>query len=193
MEKYLITATLLDAWKYLFTEYGNMEDFLSTLNREERETTKAQIDGYKFEDWAIENYEPTQNGQYQVKLYKTIKSKYGTEYLLYGRLDCLKNGVVYDYKHTSSYDVGKFFNRCQTSVYLDLVPEAKEMIYIIGTDKPKYIKEMKENGNPYYIFTEKYLREEVKPIDDIISNFEEWLKKMNLWQIYKEKWLSNKE
>lgn len=194
-DKYLITASLLDAWKYLLTnEYAKYEDFLSKLNREEQETTQKQQDGFDFEEWAIENYEPTLNGQYQVKLSKDFKSRTGTEYLLYGRLDCLKNGKVYDYKHSSSYEVGNFFNKCQTSMYLELAPEATEMIYVIGKDKPNYqIKmeeELEDNVIPYNLFEEKYTRSEIEPISEILINFEEWLKTMGLWELYKEKWSS---
>lgn len=181
--EYLITSTLLDAWKYLFTEYGKLEDFLTVLNRKKTETTKAQEEGFIFEDWAIENYEPTLNGQYQVKLSKPIVTK-NAKYLLYGRLDCLKNGKIYDFKHTSSYEMGKFYGRCQTSAYLELVPEASEMVYVIGKDKPAYM----EDGEPYIIYTEEYKRDEIEPIKDIICDFEEWLKSMGLWQTYTEKW-----
>lgn len=198
MEEYLITATLLDSWKYLLTnEYGNLDNFISTLKREKQEQTQSQLDGFEFEDWAVANYEPTKGGQYQVKLSKPVQSSQGTRYLLYGRLDCLKNGRVYDYKHTSNYEVGKFFGRCQTACYLELVPEAKEMVYVIGKDKPAYqLKYEEENGedfDPYTIYTETYTREEVKPIQEEISNFEEWLKTMKLWETYTEHWGSQKE
>lgn len=187
---YLITATLLDAWKYLLTsEYSSMEDFMKVLQREETPTTEAQQNGFEFETWAENNIAETKNGQYQVKLSRELKSRFGTPFLVYGRLDCLKQGKVYDYKFTSSYEVGKFFNRCQTSVYLFLVPEASEMKYIIGTKKSKYqLAENEEKG--YNIYSESYKREEVKPIEEIINQFEEWLKTMDLWKVYIEKWQS---
>lgn len=188
MEKkpHLITASLLNAWKYLLeSEYGTMEKFLETLNRVPQETTKAQADGYQFEDWCIENYEPTLNGQYQVKLSKDINID-GVEFCLYGRLDCLKQGVVYDYKHTSKYEVGKFYGSYQTSMYLELVPEATKMVYVIGTNKPQY--QIEDENETYNIFEEEYTRDECKPIIQVVKQFIEWLKTMGLWQTYLEKW-----
>ena len=54
-----------------------------------REAAKT---GFAFEAWAEENYMPTWGGCYQVKLAKPLG-----DFLIYGRLDCLKAGVVYDY------------------------------------------------------------------------------------------------
>ena len=188
MEKkpHLITASLLNAWKYLLeSEYSTMDSFLEVLNKVSHETTKAQQAGYDFEDWCIENYEPTLNGQYQVKLSKEVTIN-GIEFCLYGRLDCLKQGVVYDYKHTSKYEVGKFFGSYQTSMYLELVPEASKMVYVIGTDKPQY--QVENENDVYNIFEETYTRDECKPIIQVIKQFIEWLKTMGLWQTYLELW-----
>lgn len=190
MEKYLITSSLLDSWQYLLKgQYGNMDDFLSTLKREPHETTKAQQEGFDFEDYMIDNYIPTKNGQYQVKVSKEYTSLNGITYILYGRLDCLKEGVIYDYKHTSKYEVGKFFNRCQTSMYMALVPEAYKMQYIVGINKPQYqIQDI--NDCPYNLYLEDYRRDEIMPIEDIINRFEEWLNLTNLMETYKQYWKS---
>lgn len=190
MEKYLITSSLLDSWQYLLKgQYGNMSDFLSTLKRQPHETTKAQQDGFDFEDYMIENYMPTKNGQYQVKVSKEYTSLNGITYVLYGRLDCLKEGVIYDYKHTNKYEVGKFFNRCQTSMYMELVPEAYKMQYVIGIKKTQYqIQDV--NDCPYNLYLEDYRREEVTPIEDVINRFEEWLNLTNLMETYKQYWIS---
>ena len=188
MEKkpHLITASLLNAWKYLLeNEYSTMDSFMDVLNKVSRETTETQQDGYDFEDWCIENYEPTLNGQYQVKLSKEV-TIYGVQFCLYGRLDCLKQGVVYDYKHTNKYEVGKFFGSYQTSMYLELVPEASKMVYIIGVDKPKY--QMEDDGDIYNIFEETYTRDECKPIEQVVKQFIDWLKTMGLWETYLKKW-----
>lgn len=188
----LITASLLDAWKYLLnSEYGNIDDFLNTLKRVPSETTEAQQKGFDFENWAIENYTPTLNGQYQIKASRNFISRSKTNYLVYGRLDCLKCGKIYDYKHTSKYEVGKFYGKCQTSVYLYLIPEANEMEYIIATTKPNYQLAIdKENGinTIYNIYNEVYQREDVKPIEQIIEDFESWLKNVGLWETYKKYW-----
>ncbi len=86
--------------------------------------------------------------------------------MLYGRLDCLKAGVIYDYKFSSRYEVGKFYNNFQTSMYLELVPEAYKMSYIITkTDK----------FNVDDIYVEEYRREEARPIKLDIDLFMKWI------------------
>lgn len=189
---YLITATLLNAWQYLLTsEKATLENFLITLRREKTESNESESAGYDFETWAEHNYKPTLNGQYQVRLSKPYTSHSGTNYILYGRLDCIKAGKVYDYKHTSKYEVGKFFNKPQTSMYLELVPEATQMTYVIGTDKSKYQQDETDiYDDPYNIYTEDYSRAEITPISRFIEDFEEWLHTMDLWGVYTENWKS---
>lgn len=189
-KRYLITASLLDSWRNLLTnEYASREDFLRVLNREPSPTTEAQEKGYAFEKWAEENYETTKGGVYQIKLSQDFISASKTHYLLYGIVDCIKGGVVYDYKHTGNYEVGNFCDKCQSSMYLQLVPSADRIVYIIGKDKPLY--QLTENNNvPYNLFEEEYLRDNVRNIGDIISDFEEWLKINNLIEVYHEKWLA---
>ena len=66
MERYLMTQSLLSSWLYTFNapeEYGEeaMNDFLSALNREKKETTEAMQNGIDFENLvtAILNGAPT--------------------------------------------------------------------------------------------------------------------------------------
>lgn len=187
-KKYLITPSLLNSWKYaisLENDYGNLEDFKKVLSKEPMEEKEAIITGYKYEEFMINNYEPTKNGCYQVKLSKDIETKTG-KYVLYGRLDCLKAGKIFDYKYTGSYDVGKFYNNYQTLVYFELCPEAKEFEYLICNNYSD--KKALEELNIYH---EIYQREEIKndikiEIDDFIS----WLKENNLYELYCEKWES---
>ena len=186
MSKYLITPSLLNSWKYAIStdnEYGNLEDFKKVLSREPLEETEAIKLGFQFEDFMIKNYEPTKNGCYQVKLSKNIKTKTGT-YVLYGRLDCLKAGKIYDYKHEGSYDVGSFFDSYQHPIYLELCPEASEFEYLICNNY-KDSKELDELN----IYHEIYKREEVKmDINQEIDYFIEWLKTNQLLDLYHEKW-----
>lgn len=187
-KKYLITPSLLNSWKYAISpnnEYGNLEDFKKVLSREPQETTEAQQLGYDFEDYMIKNYEPTKNGCYQVKLYKDITTKTGT-YVLYGRVDCLKAGKIYDYKHTSTYDVGKFYDNYQTPIYLELEPNANEIEYLVCNNykKGKVLEELN-------IFREIYKRSEIKiDIKQEIDYFISWLKANDLYNLYLEKWKS---
>lgn len=185
-KKYLITASLLDAWKYLLNnEQSDFDAFLRVLRREPSETNIYQEQGFKFEKWAEENYPETQHGEYQVKLYKDIRVN-NTNYLLYGIVDCIKGGIVYDYKHTNKYDVGKFYDKAQTSMYLELVPQAAAFKYIIAIDTPNYI----DSSEPYIIYTESYTRNEIPKIQNIIRNFESWLIQTNLINEYKKYWES---
>lgn len=187
-KKYLITPSLLNSWKYaisLENEYGNLEDFKKVLSRVPMESTEAIETGYKYEDYMIENYEPTKNGCYQVKLYKNINTK-TSNYVLYGRLDCLKAGRIYDYKHTGSYDVGKFYDSYQTAVYFELCPEASEFEYLICNN----YKEGKslEDLNIYH---EIYKKEDLKmDIYEEIDHFISWLKTNDLYTLFCEKWES---
>ena len=187
-KKYLITPSLLNSWKYaisLENEYGNLEDFKKVLSREPQETTEVQQIGYDFEDYMINNYEPTKNGCYQVKLYKDITTKTGT-YVLYGRVDCLKAGKIYDYKYAGSYDVGKFYDNYQTPIYLELEPNASEIEYLVCNNykKDKGLEELN-------LYHEVYKQEEIKiDIKQEIDNFISWLKTNDLYDLYLEKWES---
>jgi hypothetical protein len=80
-----------------------LEDFIKVLNKEPFEPTDSILTGFAYEKYMQENYEETKNGAYQVKVNKPFG-----DYLLYGIVDCLKCGTIYDYKYTSNYDVGKF-------------------------------------------------------------------------------------
>lgn len=185
-KKYLITPSLLNSWKYaisLENEYGNLEEFIKTLSREPMISTESIKNGFRFEEYMIQNYEPTKNGSYQVKLSKNITTKTGT-YVLYGRLDCLKAGTIYDYKYTGSYDVGKFYDSYQHPIYFEICPEADKFEYLISNN----YRDGKEDFNLYH---EIYYREDAKvDLEQEIDNFIEWLKTNNLYNLFCEKWES---
>lgn len=188
MKKYLITPSLLNSWRYVISDendYGNLEDFMKVLSKQPMEESEAIKLGYQYEDFMIENYEPTKNGCYQVKLSKDIITKTGI-YVLYGRLDCLKAGKIYDYKYTGSYDVGKFFGNYQTPIYLALAPEADEMEYLVCNNY-KEGKTMEELN----IYHEVYNRNEARvDLSYEIDCFIYWLKANNLYQLFCDKWES---
>lgn len=190
MAKYYLTPTLLNSWSYCIKN-GTLEDFIKVLNKEPFEDTESIIKGYQFEAYMQENYEETKNGAYQVKI-----SKEHGDYLLYGIVDCLKGGIIYDYKYTKNYDVGKFFNNHQTLMYLEMIPEASKMVYLI-TNKFEKIEYADNNfqdiKNVEYevgdIFKEEYTKDMFpETIDSILHKFEEWLKQYNLFDLYAEKW-----
>ena len=134
MERYMITHSLLSSWLYAMkdnpyedatTERDPYAEFLKSLNREPTETTEAMWNGIQFENLvtAVLNgtadtedkwYEAAVNvakrirgGILQCRASKDIEVS-GMNILLYGRLDALLAGVIYDIKFSKSYDVGKY-------------------------------------------------------------------------------------
>ena len=180
--KYYITASLLNSWQYNLNN-GTLEDFVKVLNKEEFEPTDAILKGFAFEKYMQENCLETSGGSYQVKL-----SKECGDYLLYGIVDCLKGGIIYDYKFSGSYEVGKFYKNYQTAMYLALVPEARKMIYLITN---KFDEDNEVTGD---LFREEYDRYEIiEPIEITVNKFINWLKQMNLYTLYIEKWRCKNE
>lgn len=94
--------------------------------------------------------------------------------LLYGRLDCLKAGEIIDIKFTKSYDVGKYFSSTQHPTYFELIPEARQFTYLAS------------NGSA--VWPETYRREDTPSIFPVISDFLDWLRAVDLLEVYKEKW-----
>ena len=100
----------------------------------------------------------------------------GLTLVLYGRLDALLAGGIYDIKFSKGYDRGKYFDSTQHPTYLELVPEAEHFTYLVsnGTD----------------VWQEKYRREETPSIFPVISDFLDWLTARDLLGLYQEKWLA---
>lgn len=196
--RYLITASLLNSFKYLLeSEYSTMDDFLATLRREKSPSTQEQLNGIRFEnlvyaytqgeyispdeEW-LPGIEPIgdecKDGAYQVKLFREIGVQ-GNDYLVYGILDFLKNGTIIDVKTTKRYaperTAGKFYNSPQTAAYFFLVPEAKAFRYLIY-----------DFGD--YVYEEKYYPDETKHIGRWIDEFYRFLERAGLTQLYKDNW-----
>lgn len=183
----LITATLLNSWKYLFNNQTGEEsqetlynDFLKVLKREPTETTPAMALGNEFEKECYEGKvegisEIIKGGAFQLSASK-IETIGNYNFLLYGRLDVLKNGVIYDIKRVGKYsDVQKYYTSVQHVMYLKLIPQAKEFKYLISDGE--------------CIYTETYDRNDIiEPIETIIINFVNWLKRNDLFDLYVEKW-----
>lgn len=190
MAKYYITPTLLNSWQYNIKN-GTLEDFIKVLNKEQFEATENILKGFAYEKYMQENYSETLGGAYQVK----VSKEYG-DYLLYGIIDCLKGGIIYDYKYTANYEVGKFFNNHQTLMYLEMVPEARKMVYLITNkfEKIEYAdNNFKDIKSVAYdigdIFREEYTKDLFpETIESILHKFIAWLKAYNLYDLYIEKW-----
>ena len=202
MDRYLMTHSLLSSWLYtmkenpyedMTTERDPMEEFMLTLRREPTPTTEAMQKGIMFEDmvtaitrgagdpndrWydaAAKVAKMVGGGLLQYRAKKEIQVD-GMTLVLYGRLDCLKAGTIYDVKFSSGYERGKYFDSTQHPTYMEIVPEARQFVYIVS------------NGNE--VWTEPYLRENTADIRPIISDFLSWLRATDLMPVYQEKWLA---
>lgn len=193
--RFLITQSLLGSWLYQYNAYDIEQahkDFLSTLNREQRKPTKAILDGIQFENMVTaycEGAEPNKEhkwfhsikecgdvlkgAQFQVPVYKD-KIIDGIPFLLYGRIDALKAGIIYDLKFSHSYEPGKYLASPQHPMYFECCPEAVKFIYIIS------------NGSEMY--QESYSRTDSPTIDSTIMEFIHYLEFTGLDKIYVEKW-----
>lgn len=197
-----MTHSLLSSWMYVMqenpyedmtTEKDSYAEFLAALKREPIPTTEAMQKGIDFENLVTDItlgrgdqthswYEAAsavartiKGGLLQYKVSREIVVK-GITLLLYGRLDALKAGTIYDIKFSGSYDVGKYIDSTQHPTYLELVPEAKQFSYLVS------------NGS--YVWTETYRRDETPSIIPTIEDFLDWLQLQGLMNLYKEKWLA---
>lgn len=202
MGRLLLTHSLLAAWIYalkenpyedMTSETDKLAEFMATLRREPTPTTEAMQNGIQFEDeitaimrgdgdtgspWygaEVRIANILRGARLQVRAQKEI-TFCGLPFLLYGRLDALRSGVIYDTKFSKSYERGKYFDSTQHPVYLELVPEAKEFTYLVS--------------NGAEVWTETYRRDETPSIYPIIADFVGWLKNNKLFDLYAEKWTS---
>ena len=190
--KVRITQTLLSAYEWAFKKDDGYEDFLRTLNREKSPPTKAMLDGIRYENClnnVLKGEKITEDhewfspiaemsielcgAQQQVVLFKEIEVD-GQIFLLHGVLDYLREGHIWDCKFSKTYKLNKYLGAPQTSMYMELVPEARDFTYIVS------------DGD--WVYRERYPREIVPPIQPYIKNFMNFCKKHDLWNIYEQKW-----
>lgn len=199
MARYMITHSLLYSWLYAM-QYNHYEaerdayqKFLQVLRREPTPTTEAMQNGIDFENlvtdilhdkghvdnkWfeaALDVADIIRGGVLQFKAKRELQVN-GLDILLYGRLDALKAGVVYDIKFSKTYERGKYLHSTQHPVYLALLPEAREFTYLVS--------------NGANVWQETYRREETEDVQNIISDFLVWLEQQGLMELYKEKWVA---
>ena len=98
----------------------------------------------------------------------------GMDFMLYGRLDAMKEGRIFDIKYSGSYERGKFYDSTQHPMYYRLVPEIMNFCYIVS--------------NGYDVWTEVYWFDEIQRIEPIITDFIQWLEDMNLMDTYRQYW-----
>lgn len=202
MMRFLITQSLLASWGYIYDcwEDGQdkaLSDFILTLNREKSPPTAAMQSGIDFEGAVYaeaagrprvtmrgcENgihqiAEILRGAQTQVRVSRDINVG-GVDFLVYGVLDALKAGIIYDVKYkTKSFGsldlAGSYLNSPQHPAYLYMVPEAREFQYLVSDGEDLYI--------------ETYTRKETRDIGEIIAEFYDYLAVQGLIELYQEKW-----
>jgi len=200
-DRYLITPSLLNSWAYIWLCGENVReaqsdevciedkilvaqekaynDFITVLNRIKTEPNEFMLRGIEYEDECYKGNTDCspiiEGGAYQIvgKKEETIDD---IDFLLYGRLDVLKGGIIYDIKRVSKYSTQKYLKSYQHPFYFELFKECDEFDYLIY------------DGDTLHI--ETYYRDQVVDIKSVISQFIKWLKKNNLLELYKEKWRS---
>lgn len=202
MARYLITQSLLSAWNYVHSCYEGCEEdamasFLSALRREKTPQTDAMLDGIAFEQnvyaaakGEIREAHPKwergiqelagilHDAQFQVRASREIEVC-GISFLVYGVLDGLRAGTIFDVKYKSksfgSLDLaGSYFDSPQHPFYFFLVPEATEFLYLVS------------DGSDIYI--ERYTPEETIDAKSLIAEFVQFLVATDLFDTYKEHW-----
>lgn len=101
------------------------------------------------------------------------------ELLVYGIMDALKAGIIYDVKFSnkgfgSAELAGKYFDSPQHPAYFFIEPEAREFVYVVsdGTD----------------IYTEHYTPKTSRAFPQIAQEFLAFLDAAKLTDVYREKW-----
>ena len=200
-ELYLITPSLLNSWTWIWECINSVKeadsdtisledkqsevqekaynDFLKTLRREKIEPNEYMLAVIEFEKQCYEGktcISPIiEGGAYQIVGKKKVQVC-GLNFLMYGRLDVLKGGIIYDIKRVWKYTLPKYKWSTQHGFYLDLFDKANKFEYLIF------------DGNKLHI--ETYYREQYIPTVDVIENFINWLKDKDLLNIYLEYWKS---
>lgn len=160
------------------------------------EDVSAGVDGYAYDsehfperlepiypkgyDGACQVAKFITGAQFQVKAKRIVRVG-RQDFLLYGILDALKAGTIYDIKYKSkslgSLDLaGSYQDSPQHSAYFRIVPEAQEFKYLVSDGKDLYV--------------ETYKPEDTPAIENIIEEFVEYLKSTGLEATYKEHWKS---
>lgn len=192
--KYLITSSLVSSWQWGLVLDGAYGDFLKALKGEKTKPNRNMLEGQRFENClnAVLNgaeiepshewYKPIQElypilfgAQQQVALSKDVTIQ-GIPLVLYGRLDYLKAGTIFDAKYSKAYSIGKYLDSPQHAFYLELCPEAREFQYKICDGK--------------WVYTETYTPDETTPIEVTIKHFLNFLEKQNLLETYFTFWKS---
>ncbi len=199
---YLITQTLLSSWSYMLSCRDECceaayTSFMNTLNRIPKEATPEMQNGIDFENEVYKealgmSREPHKKWERGIRAVATLLigssvqvktqrelSVGGLNLLVYGILDALKAGTIYDVKFSNkSFDsaelAGKYFDSPQHPAYLYLLPEAREFTYLVSDGEDLY--------------TETYTRKNSQSLPEIVEEFLMSIDAMGLMPVYLEKW-----
>jgi len=134
------------------------------------------MESYEYPKWydaAVEVASIVKGSVFQYATSKPVQVE-DMDILLYGRLDGLRAGHIFDIKFSNGYDRGKYFDSTQHPMYFAIVPEADDFTYVIS------------NGSE--VWTETYRREEANDIIYTVRDFLNWLKAVGLMDEYKKYW-----
>lgn len=194
MSKYLMTQSLLSSfgWMLKSDDPAAREDFVRTLRREPTEQTEPMCNGLEFErlvTLVVAGHDPPETHKWRNGILATADRLRGATFqvrlscdlavddvtfLLYGVLDALKAGDVFDTKFSGTYHLNKYLSSPQTPMYFKLCPEAKRFTYLISDGE--------------YLYREWYYPDEVRPIEWHIRGFMAYMHRSGLIGLYKEKW-----
>lgn len=192
--KFLITQSLLSSYAWAFKKEDGYNDFINALKRKRTPPSMPMLNGIQFENMVTaycEGASPdpkhkwikgiqgvgdiVKDGAFQVKLSRNIVID-EIEFVLYGILDALKCGTIYDIKFSQTYKHGKYFDSPQHPMYFKLCPEAKRFTYLISNGKD--------------VFKETYYPDDIVPIEKEISEFMAFVDERNIVDLYTENWKS---
>lgn len=197
--RYLITPSLLNSWLYIW-EAGKgvvesekdeicledkqedamlraKQDFIDALKKIQKPPNEYMKAGIEFEEECYKGntcVSPIiEGGAYQIVGTKEVTVD-DIDFLMYGRLDVLKGGIIYDIKRIWKYKRPKYYWSSQHRFYMDLFPEATEFQYLAF--------------DGYNLHIEVYFADDCIPTENLISKFIAYLKQENLYEIYTENW-----
>ena len=199
----LVTPSLLNSWLYIWLSRDNVkesandaicledkqdlamqkayDEFLGTLRREQTPPNENMLRGIQYEDDCYKGLTDAspiiKGGAFQIVGKKDVVVD-SVPFLMYGRLDVLKNGIIYDIKRVTRYATQKYLHSAQHGFYLDLFTNANQFTYLAF------------DGNKLH--QETYYRGQYKPTEAILSDFIQWLRENNLWDVYASLWASKK-
>lgn len=199
-ERYLITPSLLNSWANIWNcvdyvresekDEISLEDkqslarekafaeFLDTLGRVPSEPNEYMLKGIEYEEACYRGETEAspiiEGGAYQISGSKRLEVG-GVGILLYGRLDVLKGGTIYDIKRVTKYAPQKYLKSYQHPVYLELFPEAKRFTYLVRDDAGR-------------LHEETYYRDGCPDVRGVIADFLRWLRENGLFEVFASKW-----